>query len=74
MLSGECKPFMQAFLKCMKDSKFDSSLCRVQSEAYLKCMMERYRVLLCALMFRELMAKEDLANLGFGQSEQAKQN
>ncbi|XP_051877013.1 cytochrome c oxidase assembly protein COX19 [Pristis pectinata] len=51
---GECKEFKEKFMNCLKESKFDSSVCREQSMEYLKCRMDR-----------QLMAKEPLEKLGF---------
>ncbi|XP_078274670.1 cytochrome c oxidase assembly protein COX19 [Rhinoraja longicauda] len=51
---GECKEFKEKFMSCLKESKFDSSVCREQSMDYLKCRMDR-----------QLMTKEPLQKLGF---------
>ncbi|XP_018600927.2 cytochrome c oxidase assembly protein COX19 [Scleropages formosus] len=51
---GECKVFKEIFMKCLKENKYDSSVCRMQSKDYLECRMER-----------NLMAKEPLEKLGF---------
>ncbi|XP_036406172.1 cytochrome c oxidase assembly protein COX19 [Megalops cyprinoides] len=51
---GECKSFKDKFMKCLKDSGYDSSSCRLQSKEYLECRMER-----------QLMAREPLERLGF---------
>ncbi|XP_072273920.1 cytochrome c oxidase assembly protein COX19 [Pyxicephalus adspersus] len=51
---GECKPFKEMFMKCLRENSFQSSLCREESKEYLECRMER-----------QLMAKEPLEKLGF---------
>ncbi|XP_060696167.1 cytochrome c oxidase assembly protein COX19 [Chiloscyllium punctatum] len=51
---GECKEFKDKFMNCLRESKFDNSLCRQQSKEYLECRMER-----------QLMTKEPLEKLGF---------
>ncbi|XP_023700207.1 cytochrome c oxidase assembly protein COX19 [Paramormyrops kingsleyae] len=51
---GECKKFKEVFMECLKDNRYDSSMCRMQSKNYLECRMER-----------QLMAKEPLEKLGF---------
>ncbi|XP_077130974.1 cytochrome c oxidase assembly protein COX19 [Ranitomeya variabilis] len=51
---GECKPFKEKFMKCLRENTFQSSLCREESKEYLECRMER-----------QLMAKEPLEKLGF---------
>ncbi|XP_068100685.1 cytochrome c oxidase assembly protein COX19 isoform X2 [Hyperolius riggenbachi] len=52
--SGECKPFKEQFMKCLRDNSYQSNLCREESKEYLECRMER-----------QLMAKEPLEKLGF---------
>ncbi|XP_040212695.1 cytochrome c oxidase assembly protein COX19 [Rana temporaria] len=51
---GECKPFKEIFMKCLRENSFQSNLCRDESKEYLECRMER-----------QLMAKEPLEKLGF---------
>ncbi|XP_073492936.1 cytochrome c oxidase assembly protein COX19 [Aquarana catesbeiana] len=51
---GECKPFKEKFMKCLRENSFQSNLCREDSKEYLECRMER-----------QLMAKEPLEKLGF---------
>ncbi|KAM9305955.1 cytochrome c oxidase assembly protein COX19 [Gastrophryne carolinensis] len=51
---GECKPFKETFMKCLRENSFQNSLCREESKQYLECRMER-----------QLMAKEPLEKLGF---------
>ena len=41
-------------MACMRDAKFLPGSCRELSKSYLECRMER-----------ELMAKDDMANLGY---------
>ncbi|KAI8837831.1 hypothetical protein BC829DRAFT_364998, partial [Chytridium lagenaria] len=53
-LVGECKEFIKPYVNCIKQSRGDSSKCRVFSKVYLECRMNK-----------GLMTKEDLADLGF---------
>lgn len=53
---AECKAAMEGYMRCMHENGMESFRCREQSAAYLTCRMER-----------NLMATEDLANLGFAQ-------
>lgn len=61
----ECKAFMVRYMRCLRDHAHNNTECRVASKEYLECRMER-----------NLMAKEDLANLGFADlaSKDEKQN
>uniref|UniRef100_A0A336MTA4 Cytochrome c oxidase assembly protein COX19 n=1 Tax=Culicoides sonorensis TaxID=179676 RepID=A0A336MTA4_CULSO len=51
---NECKKQMLSYMHCLASNKDDNSKCRVQSKEYIECRMEH-----------NLMAKEDLKNLGF---------
>ncbi|XP_045139741.1 cytochrome c oxidase assembly protein COX19 isoform X2 [Echinops telfairi] len=51
---GECKRFQEKFMRCLRDSHFESARCRSESKDYLECRMER-----------QLMAPEPLEKLGF---------
>ncbi|XP_042196906.1 cytochrome c oxidase assembly protein COX19 [Callorhinchus milii] len=51
---GECKTIKEKFMKCLRENKFDNSLCREVSKEYLECRMDR-----------QLMTKEPLEKLGF---------
>jgi len=53
---GECKDLMKVYLNCLKENKAIHFDCRTQSSLYLKCRMDR-----------DLMAVEDLNNLGLGE-------
>mmetsp|Transcript_35403 Transcript_35403/g.36069 ORF Transcript_35403/g.36069 Transcript_35403/m.36069 type:complete len:112 (+) Transcript_35403:215-550(+) len=53
---GECKQFMKIYLSCVKEAKGDHFPCKNKSKAYLECRMDK-----------DLMAKEDLNNLGLGE-------
>ena len=55
MSSGECKAHMKSYLGCLKEKKGDHVDCRELSKNYLQCRMDH-----------ELMSKEDMARLGFG--------
>ena len=58
---GACKLPMKEFQDCIKKNKGSHALCRDFSKKYLQCRMTK-----------NLMAKEDLSNLGF--TEEAKVN
>jgi cytochrome c oxidase assembly protein subunit 19 len=51
---GTCKIPMKDFQNCIKNNKGSHALCREFSKKYLTCRMEN-----------NLMAKEDLSDLGF---------
>jgi len=53
---GECKKVMQEYLACLKTHGGESQPCRELSKKYLQCRMEK-----------NLMASQDLAELGFKQ-------
>lgn len=54
---GECKEDMKAFLACLRKSNSDHFPCRHLSAKYLECRMDK-----------ELMAKDDLNNIGLGET------
>mmetsp|Transcript_30896 Transcript_30896/g.52268 ORF Transcript_30896/g.52268 Transcript_30896/m.52268 type:complete len:114 (-) Transcript_30896:189-530(-) len=56
---GECRPYMVKFLDCLKQNQQDQFPCQELSKAYLQCRMDR-----------ELMAKEDMKNLGFNKERE----
>ncbi|TGO65226.1 hypothetical protein BCON_0003g00190 [Botryotinia convoluta] len=52
---GECKSVMQSYLNCMKKVRgMNDPECRDLAKSYLSCRMDR-----------NLMAKDELKNLGF---------
>ena len=53
---GECKDMMKIYLDCLKEKKGTHFDCRELSGKYLSCRMEK-----------DLMAKEDLNQLGLGE-------
>lgn len=55
---GECKSIKEQYLECLKANGSDSEACRELAKAYLKCRMDR-----------NLMAKQDLRDLGFAEGE-----
>jgi cytochrome c oxidase assembly protein subunit 19 len=55
---GECKEVMRTYLACLSKHGDDAGRCRDVSKRYLECRMER-----------ELMAKQDLTELGFGTTD-----
>ncbi|CAH1258465.1 COX19 [Branchiostoma lanceolatum] len=52
---GECKEFMRKYMRCLRDTLGENTKCRVESKDYLECRMKN-----------NLMAKEDIKNLGYG--------
>ncbi|EEY19731.1 cytochrome c oxidase assembly protein COX19 [Verticillium alfalfae VaMs.102] len=53
---GECKHVMASYLSCMKKvSGVNDAACRDLAKSYLTCRMDR-----------NLMARDDFKNLGFG--------
>ncbi|KAJ8614456.1 hypothetical protein CTAYLR_000823 [Chrysophaeum taylorii] len=56
--AGECKPFKEAFLACMKEHGSEHINCKPLSKQYLQCRMDR-----------GLMARDDLAKVGFGDDD-----
>ncbi|KAG7121987.1 Cytochrome c oxidase assembly protein COX19 like [Verticillium longisporum] len=53
---GECKHVMASYLSCMKKvSGVNDTACRDLAKSYLTCRMDR-----------NLMARDDFKNLGFG--------
>uniref|UniRef100_A0A4W3IVZ0 Cytochrome P450, family 2, subfamily K, polypeptide 8 n=1 Tax=Callorhinchus milii TaxID=7868 RepID=A0A4W3IVZ0_CALMI len=43
VFAGECKTIKEKFMKCLRENKFDNSLCREVSKEYLECRMDRYK-------------------------------
>jgi cytochrome c oxidase assembly protein subunit 19 len=58
---SECKENMKLYISCLKESKDMHHKCRELSKDYLECRMSR-----------ELMAKEDLNNMGYSEAAQVK--
>lgn len=58
--AGECKDAMMDYMKCIKEHFMDNSKCRRFSLKYLECRMDK-----------NLMAKEKLDVLGFGDFERS---
>ncbi|KAG8557989.1 hypothetical protein GDO81_016805 [Engystomops pustulosus] len=52
---GECKPFKEIFMKCLRENNFQSNLCREESKEYLECRMERY--VLCSRESEDLFGQ-----------------
>ena len=57
---GECKKAMRVYLACLRKHGDDTAACREVSKKYLECRMDR-----------ELMAKQPLEELGFGEGDAA---
>jgi len=51
---SECKDYMRVYLTCLSQAKGQNDACRDEARKYLVCRMER-----------NLMAKEEMSNLGF---------
>ncbi|PVH72932.1 hypothetical protein DL98DRAFT_552886 [Cadophora sp. DSE1049] len=57
---GECKDVMMSYLSCIKRVKgLNDPECRLQAKEYLSCRMDR-----------NLMAKDEFKNLGFGDDKE----
>ena len=54
----ECRPIHDKYLRCLKANKNDNMSCRETSKEYMQCRMDR-----------NLMAKEEMDNLGFHQND-----
>ncbi|BGP13778.1 hypothetical protein JCM10213_006390 [Rhodosporidiobolus nylandii] len=59
---GECKEYMTRYLKCMKESKQNSTECRHLSKEYLACRMDK-----------NLMERTSWDALGFQEGKDAKE-
>jgi|AntRauTorckE5430_2_1112549.scaffolds.fasta_scaffold06206_2 cytochrome c oxidase assembly protein subunit 19 len=59
---SECKPEKETYLTCLKDSKAQHNKCREFSRVYLECRMEN-----------ELMAKENLDDMGYSEAARVKE-
>lgn len=55
---GECKSIKEQYLHCLKQHGQDTEACRDLAKEYLKCRMDR-----------NLMAKQDLRDLGFAEGD-----
>mmetsp|Transcript_29709 Transcript_29709/g.44059 ORF Transcript_29709/g.44059 Transcript_29709/m.44059 type:complete len:113 (+) Transcript_29709:232-570(+) len=55
---AECRPVMETYLECLRDSDSNHHNCRDLSRSYLECRMDR-----------QLMAKENLDKLGFSEDK-----
>ncbi|KAK0730544.1 cytochrome c oxidase assembly protein COX19 [Lasiosphaeris hirsuta] len=61
---GECKDVMMTYLACIKKVKgVNEDECRMLAKNYLRCRMDR-----------NLMAKDDLKNLGFAEGPKGGQS
>ncbi|KAL2067029.1 hypothetical protein VTL71DRAFT_1453 [Oculimacula yallundae] len=57
---GECKDVMMSYLSCIKKVKgMNDPECRLHAKDYLSCRMDR-----------NLMAKDEFKNLGFGNEKE----
>ncbi|XP_071813108.1 cytochrome c oxidase assembly protein COX19-like [Apostichopus japonicus] len=59
---GECRKFKEIYMECIRNNRYNSHKCRMESKQYLECRMDR-----------DLMAKEPLDNLGFGDMDKGDQ-
>jgi cytochrome c oxidase assembly protein subunit 19 len=57
---GECKAVKEEYMECLRRHAGDADACQDAAKRYLKCRMER-----------NLMAQQDLKELGFGESRPA---
>lgn len=57
---GECKQVADAYLKCLKQHARDAVACQQLAKQYLQCRMDR-----------NLMAQQDLKELGFKEQSAA---
>lgn len=55
---GVCKREMLAYMKCLRDTDYNNSVCREASRNYLACRMEH-----------NLMSNEEWSKLGFSDEE-----
>lgn len=78
--AGECKDVMLGYLSCMKSKKgMNDPECRNLAKSYLSCRMDRYVYhiyyirggWLIVVGDRNLMAKDEFKNLGFGEEKPA---
>ena len=60
---GDCKDIMSKYMQCLSYSRLKASLCHHIAKDYLQCRMDN-----------DLMAKEDLKYLGFGEDQPTKSN
>ncbi|KAK1272805.1 hypothetical protein QJS04_geneDACA022273 [Acorus gramineus] len=56
----ECDLDKKEYISCLKTSGYQSEKCRIFSKKYLECRMER-----------NLMAKQDMFELGFGEEHRS---
>ena len=56
---GDCRKLVAQYLKCLHEKELDSSECRNVAKDYLQCRMDN-----------NLMAKEDMEDLGFFDEKQ----
>ncbi|KAI8469174.1 MAG: cytochrome c oxidase assembly protein COX19 [Monoraphidium minutum] len=56
---GECKQVAQQYLQCLRRHDAEASACKELSRRYLECRMER-----------DLMAQQDLSELGLADPKQ----
>lgn len=57
---GECKEVQQQYMACLKEHGGDAEACQAVAKRYLQCRMER-----------NLMAQQDLKELGFAERRAA---
>mmetsp|Transcript_21137 Transcript_21137/g.50236 ORF Transcript_21137/g.50236 Transcript_21137/m.50236 type:complete len:164 (+) Transcript_21137:2341-2832(+) len=55
---AECKPYMEKYMSCLKESNDTHHKCKELSRDYLQCRMDH-----------QLMAKEDLNHLGYSEDK-----
>ncbi|KAK9821061.1 hypothetical protein WJX74_007551 [Apatococcus lobatus] len=57
---GECKQVKEEYLACLKEQKGAADNCKQVAQQYLQCRMDR-----------NLMARQEMSELGFGRSQKA---
>ncbi|NXT78347.1 COX19 protein, partial [Zapornia atra] len=62
---GECSDFKEQFMRCLRESGYESSACRQRAMAYLECRMQRQVLPRPGGERGQLMANEPLEKLGF---------
>ena len=58
---GECKDVKEKYMACLKENSGQTEACRELAKSYLECRMNK-----------NLMAQQDLSELGFGEEHKPK--
>ncbi|KAF7065012.1 hypothetical protein CFC21_071197 [Triticum aestivum] len=65
----ECDLEKKDYLACLKSTGAQSEKCRMFSKKYLECRMERILNHVVLAQSRNLMAKQDMSELGFSDAD-----